>query len=71
MAAASPLEPAIQTFGVKGLADALGESMQTITNWRARGVPANRCVAVEQLTGISRRVLRPLDWSEYWPDLAD
>lgn len=70
MATISPLEPAIKEFGLKGLADALGESMQTITNWRARGVPANKCAAIEQLTGISRRDLRPTDWAEYWPELA-
>lgn len=65
------LELAIERLGgVKAFADALGESPQTITNWRARGVPANKCVAVEAATGISRRELRD-DWRDYWPELAE
>lgn len=55
--------------GPASLAKALGESTQTVVNWRARGIaPANRCVAIEQVTGVPRRRLRPADWSDYWPE---
>lgn len=65
----SGIECAIRLAGgPAGLAKQLGESTQTVVNWRARGAaPANRCVAVEQLTGVDRRKLRPNDWHEYWP----
>lgn len=54
--------------GPKRLADQLGESVQTVSNWRARGaVPAHRCAAVEAATGVDRRRLRPRDWRDYWP----
>ncbi len=56
--------------GAKAIADELGESVQTVSNWRTRGVPANRCKAFEALTGMSVRRLRPKDWREYWPDAA-
>ena len=55
--------------GVKALADLIGEpNRQTIINWRTRGVPANKCVAIETCTGVSRRELRA-DWPDYWPEL--
>jgi DNA-binding transcriptional regulator YdaS (Cro superfamily) len=50
------------------LAAALSETPQTISNWRVRGIPPNRCKAVEALTGVSVKVLRPNDWADYWPD---
>lgn len=54
--------------GLAVLAAALGETAQTVSNWRGRGIPANRCKAVESLTGVSVRKLRPDDWADYWPD---
>lgn len=56
--------------GLSQLAGALEVSIQTLSNWRARGVPPNRVKRFEALTGISARRLRPDDWHEYWPDLA-
>ena len=66
------IETAIRLAGgPAALAKQLGESTQTVSNWRMRGVaPANRCAAIEAKTGISRRDLRPDDWRDYWPDLA-
>jgi DNA-binding transcriptional regulator YdaS (Cro superfamily) len=63
---------AIERFGgVAALARALGESTQTVSNWRQRGEPpANRCVAIEQITGVSRRELRS-DWADYWPEAPE
>ena len=67
----SPFDQAVAAAGgVSALADALGESVQTVSNWRTRGVPANRCKAVEALTGVSVRRLRPHDWADYWPEPA-
>lgn len=50
------------------LARALGESTPAVCNWRTRGIPANRCKAIEALTGIPARRMRPHDWHEYWPE---
>jgi hypothetical protein len=50
------------------LADALDESIATVCNWRARGIPAHQVKAVEALTGVSVVHLRPHDWRAYWPD---
>lgn len=63
------IDRAIDSFGgTVALARALGESTQTVSNWRQRGEPpANRCVAIERLTGVSRRELRS-DWADYWPE---
>jgi DNA-binding transcriptional regulator YdaS (Cro superfamily) len=57
--------------GAKKLADALDEQPATVSNWRQRGIPANRAKAIERMTGISVRLLRPHDWHAYWPDLQD
>lgn len=77
MAKVSGIDAAIaQANGAAALAarlsDEIGEevSVQVVTNWRARGVPANRCKAVEKLTGVSVKRLRPDDWFEYWPESA-
>jgi DNA-binding transcriptional regulator YdaS (Cro superfamily) len=66
----TPIERAIRLAGgTAALARLLGESMQTVSNWRARGeAPANRCPAIEMHTGVSRRELRA-DWQDYWPEL--
>lgn len=57
--------------GLAATAAALGETIQTVTNWRSRGVPANRCKAFAAITGVSIKALRPKDWADYWPELAD
>ena len=54
--------------GVAVLARALDESVQTVSNWKARGEPpASKCVAIERTSGVSRRDLRA-DWRDYWPE---
>lgn len=47
--------------------------MAAIGNWKARGVPVQRCVVIERLTqgAITRRDLRPRDWQQIWPELAE
>lgn len=58
--------------GLTALAVKLGESTQTVSNWRWRGaVPANRCVLVERITRVSRIRLRPADAAEFWPELMN
>jgi DNA-binding transcriptional regulator YdaS (Cro superfamily) len=56
--------------GLTELARSLGEQPNAVANWKARGVPANRCKAVERLTGIHVSELRPQDWRDYWPEEA-
>jgi DNA-binding transcriptional regulator YdaS (Cro superfamily) len=61
-AALSPKKALTQAIkiagGYRALARAIGTSHQTISKWRRR-VPAERVLAVERATGISRRLLRP------------
>lgn len=55
------------------MASALGVTMAAIGNWKARGVPVQRCVVIERLTQgvVTRRDLRPHDWQQIWPELAE
>lgn len=56
----TPLDRACEALGgtVK-LAEALGIKAPSISEWRARGkVPAERCLEIEKLTGVSRYELR-------------
>jgi len=52
----------------------LGTAPSVVSQWRtgARPVPIKSCVAIERVTagGVSRRDLRPDDWQEIWPELA-
>lgn len=41
-----------------GLARMLGTSRQTIQQWRRR-IPAERVLAIEEATGVSRSKIRP------------
>jgi DNA-binding transcriptional regulator YdaS (Cro superfamily) len=46
--------------GQTALARALGLSSQgTVSSWLARGLPAERVLAVEAASGVSRHLLRP------------
>lgn len=58
----SPLEKAINTAGgVTALARALGTVPQCVNNWRKRGIPAERVLAIEAATAgtVTRHELRP------------
>ncbi|WP_454825365.1 Cro/CI family transcriptional regulator [Paraburkholderia xenovorans] len=55
-------------------AESLGVTQGLISQW-ARGKalpPPKRCVAIERLTQgeVTRKELRPDDWAEHWPELA-
>lgn len=72
----NPLEAAIgKVGGVGKLAAAIGIGQSAISNWRARGTTpdAAHCVAIERATSgaVTRRDLRPDDWQDIWPELAD
>lgn len=67
----------IKTAKVSGqdLAARLGVSQPVVSSW-AKGrkpVPEKRCVAIERITcgAVTRRDLRPDDWADIWPELAD
>ena len=69
MSTETGIEAAIAAAGgLAKLAGALDETSQAVSNWRTRGVPANRCKAIEAATGVSVQRLRPADWHDYWPD---
>lgn len=54
------------------LAKRLGVSPQSVSNWRSDGViPARYCKAIEALSGVSVKELRPNDWRHYWPDQGE
>lgn len=59
--------------GLRRLAESVGVSLQTISHWRTRGTPIERCVAIETATSgaVTRRDLRPDDWHHIWPELID
>lgn len=67
----------VSHFGTQAaLAKALGyEDRRNVTNW-VNGVhpfPPGHCVAIERLTEgkITRKQLRPTDYAELWPELAE
>ena len=62
----------------RALARALGISAAAVSQWgstdsSARGVPPKQCVRIEQLTcgRVGRKDLRPHDWRDIWPELAE
>ena len=61
--------------GISKMAALLGISGPTVSQWCTgiRPVPIERCVAIERATEgtVTRRDLRPDDWHEIWPELAD
>lgn len=50
----------------------LGVSIQSVVNWRSRGVPLDQCAAVEKASkgAVRRWDLRPNDWQRIWPELV-
>lgn len=58
--------------GLARLAQQIGASTQTVSNWRGRGAPVEQCAAIERATsGVVRRWdLRPDDWWKIWPELV-
>lgn len=56
------------------LARAINAQPQLVWQWASdvRPVPVRRCLAIELKTGgaVTRKDLRPDDWQNYWPELA-
>lgn len=71
----SPLDRAIEIAGGASLlARMVGATQSAPSMWRARGsIPIERCVAIERATGgtVMRWDLRPNDWRDIWPELAE
>jgi DNA-binding transcriptional regulator YdaS (Cro superfamily) len=61
--------------GQSALANLLGVSSPTVSQWRSglRPIPAERCVSIEKATlgAVTRKDLRPDDWMNIWPELAE
>ena len=61
------IDKAISTVGsLSALSELLGESPQTVSNWRSRQVPADRCPSIERAThgAVRCEELRPdVDWA--------
>jgi DNA-binding transcriptional regulator YdaS (Cro superfamily) len=69
----TPIERACEAVGgATKLANLIGVSVQAVGHWKERGVPIDRCVAIENATGgnVTRRELRD-DWRSIWPELAN
>ena len=58
--------------GLTRIAEACGASIQTVSNWRKRGVPIDQCAAIEKACAraVMRWDLRPDDWHRIWPELV-
>lgn len=55
--------------GQAALARRLGVSPGLVNQWvkGRRQVAVRHCVAIERMSGVNRRLLRPEDWQDYWP----
>lgn len=73
------MRDAIGIFGSQAaLAKALAVTPMAVGQWvspgiHSRRVPPKQCVRIELLTAgrVTRRQLRPDDWADFWPELAD
>lgn len=54
------------------LSQVLDVTLGALGNWKIRGVPIERCYAIERATNgvVTRKDLRPDNWHEIWPELA-
>lgn len=57
------------------LAQDVGVRPAFVSQWLSgtRPIPPMRCIAIERATGgaVTRKDLRPDDWAQIWPELAD
>ena len=63
------------TIVAKDFAASIGIPGALLSQWRneIRQIPLDRCYAIEQATAgaVTRKDLRPDDWMNIWPELAD
>lgn len=56
------------------IAQAVGVTPPVVSDWVTgkKGIPMERCTAIERATGgaVTRKDLRPDDWQDHWPELA-
>lgn len=62
----------VKEVGLTATAAMLSVSVQRLANWVERGVPVDKCAAIELATNgrVTRKELRPNDWQAIWPELA-
>lgn len=53
------VEETIRHYGLTKLAEACKVTPQAVSKWLQNGVPAERVLDVERVTGVSRHELRP------------
>lgn len=57
------------------IARALGVTPPVVSDWVTgkKGIPLERCVQIERATlgEVRRQDLRPDDWQDFWPELAE
>lgn len=65
----------LERGGASRLAEALGVSISFLSQMASGAAPISpaRCVAIEQATSgaVTRKDLRPDDWQQIWPELAE
>ena len=65
----------LKANGSVRFAKQLGWSLQYLYQIKKgmRPVPVRHCVAIERATGgqVTRKDLRPNDWTDIWPELAE
>jgi DNA-binding transcriptional regulator YdaS (Cro superfamily) len=68
----SKLRETVDQLGLANVARRLGITSQRLSNWLERGVPVEKCYALERaLEGqVTRKDLRG-DWREIWPELVE
>jgi len=59
MMESSPLKLIKDTISLTQLAQQLGLTKAAVYAWRKNGIPAERVIQIEKLTGVSRKNLRP------------
>jgi DNA-binding transcriptional regulator YdaS (Cro superfamily) len=55
---ANPFEVAIEEKGLAVIAAGCGVSPQAVHKWKKNGIPAERVLEVERITGVPRHKLR-------------
>lgn len=74
MSAEHPIDRAARIVGDRvALARLCDVTPAAVGNWKQRGIPVHYCVRIEVATAgaVTRQEMRPDDWKQIWPELAD